>query len=141
MDKLTQQQENFCKAYIKTGIGYKAYIEAYPKAKNWERASVDTASTRLLNNAKISHRIEELNNEIKSTLQTSLTLNKRKILEEIIELQQNCKESRNGQNAINLQALKLLSQIAGLLTENQTNINVNINNNQIINDVSNYLNL
>ena len=140
MEKLTQQQENFCKAYIKTGIGYKAYIEAYPTAKTWTRNAVDAAASRMLATNKISTRIDQLNNKIESTLNASINLNKRKILEEIIELQQNCKESGNGQNAINLQALKLLSQIAGLLTE-QNNINVTVNNNQVINDVSNYLNL
>jgi hypothetical protein len=136
--ELTQQQENFCKAYLKYGIGYKAYLEAYPNSKNWKRNSVDVEATKMLNSPKISHRINELNNEIESTLKTSTTLNKRKILEEIIELQQKCK-LQDSQNTVNLQALKLLSQIAGLLQEQKTEIN--ITNNTCVNEVTGYLDL
>ena len=136
--ELTQQQENFCRAYLKYGIGYKAYLEAYPNSKNWKRNSVDVEATKMLNSPKISHRIEELNNQIESTLKTSTTLNKRKILEEIIELQQKCK-LQDSQNTVNLQALKLLSQIAGLLQEQKTEIN--ITNNTCVNEVTGYLDL
>ena len=135
---LTQQQEDFCKYYIKYGIGYKAYLSAYPNASTWQRNSVDVAATKLLNNALISQRIDELNNNIESTLKTSTTLNKRKILEEIIELQQSIKADK-GQTGVNLQALKLLSQIAGLLQENKTE--VNINNTTNVNEVIGYLDL
>ena len=139
-NELTQQQENFCKLYVKYGVAYKAYIESYPNSKNWERASVDTAATRLLNNAKISHRLDELNTEIESTLKTSTTLSKRKILEEIILLQERCR-TQDSQNTVNLQALKLLSQIAGLLQDN-TQVNVQVNNNNVVmGEVSDYLNL
>ena len=40
--ELTQQQENFCKLYIKYGIAPKAYKEEYPKAVNWKKSTVDT---------------------------------------------------------------------------------------------------
>lgn len=139
-NELTQQQENFCKAYIKYGVGYRAYIEAYPNSKNWKRNSVDVEATKMLNSPKITHRLNELNAEIESALKTSTTLNKRKILEEIVELQQSIKFDK-GQTSVNLQALKLLSQIAGLLSENSTTVNVQVNNNQITAEVSDYLNL
>ena len=118
---------------------FSAYLEAYPNAKTWKRNSVDVEATKMLNSPKISHRINELNTEIESTLKTSTTLNKRKILEEIIELQQRCRQ-QDSQNTVNLQALKLLSQIAGLLSENTTNITVN-NNNVVVGEVSDYLDL
>ncbi len=137
--ELTQQQENFCKAYIKYGIGYKAYLEAYPNAKTWKRNSVDVEATKMLNSPKISHRLNELNSQIESTLQTSTTLSKRKILEEIILLQQKCR-NQDSQNTVNLQALKLLSQIAGLLSE-QPQVQVNIQNNTVVGEVTDYLDL
>jgi hypothetical protein len=100
---------------------------------------VDVAATKLLNNTLIQQRLATLNAEIESTLKNSTTLSKRKILEEIIELQQKCK-AQDSQNTVNLQALKLLSQIAGLLQEN-TQVNIQVNNNTVVNEVSDFLNL
>lgn len=138
--ELTQQQENFLQKYIECGVAYQAYVYAYPKAKNWARNSVDSQANRLLNNPKINQRLAEHNKKIESTLEQSTTLNKRRILNEIIELQQQCKEAGQGQAGINLQALKLLSQIAGLLSE-QPQVQVNIQNNQTIGEVTDYLDL
>ena len=138
-NELTQQQENFLQKYIECGIAYQAYIYAYPKAKNWTRNSVDSQANRLLNNPKINTRLAEHNKKIESTLEQSTTLNKRRILNEIIELQQQCKEAGQGQAGVNLQALKLLSQIAGLLSE-QPQVQVNIQNN-CIGEVTDYLDL
>lgn len=136
---LTDQQEVFCREYVKHPVGYSAYLLAYPNSKTWQRNSVDVAATKLLNNTLIQQRLATLNAEIESTLKNSTTLSKRKILEEIIELQQKCK-AQDSQNTVNLQALKLLSQIAGLLQEN-TQINIQVNNNTVVNEVSDFLNL
>ena len=104
---LTQQQENFLQKYIECGVAYQAYIYAYPKAKNWTRNAVDVQANRLLNKPNINLRLAEYNKKIESTLEQSTTLNKRRILNEIIELQQQCKEAGQGQAGVNLQALKL----------------------------------
>jgi hypothetical protein len=138
---LTQQQEIFVNEYIKSSNGYQSYLIAYPKAKKWTRQTVDSACSRLLDNDKINARIKAHNDAIAKSTQESIKLNKRKILNEIIELQQQCKDAGQGQAGINLQALKLLSQIAGLLTENQNNIQVNIQNNQTVGEVTDYLDL
>lgn len=138
-NELTQQQENFLQKYIECGVAYQAYIYAYPKAKNWTRNSVDSQANRLLNNPKINTRLAEHNKKIESALEQSTTLNKRRILNEIIELQQQCKEAGQGQAGVNLQALKLLSQIAGLLSE-QPQVQVNIQNN-CVGEVTDYLDL
>ena len=135
---LTDQQEMFCREYVKHPIGYNAYLIAYPNSKTWQRNSVDVAATKLLNNTLIQQRLATLNAEIESTLKNSTTLSKRKILEEIIELQRKCK-AQDSQNTVNLQALKLLSQIAGLLSE-QPQVQVNIQNN-CIGEVTDYLDL
>lgn len=136
---LTQAQECFLQNYLKTSNGYKSYLIAYPSAKNWKRNSVDVQVNKLLNNDKINQRIAEHNRKIESTLAESTTLNKRKILNEIIELQQSIKTDK-GQTSVNLQALKLLSQIAGLLQENKTEININ-NNHLVVGEVTDYLDL
>jgi len=136
---LTQAQKTFLQEYIKTSNAYKSFLVAYPKSKKWKRSSVDCEASKLLDHPMIVQRLEEYNNKIESTLAKSTILNKRKILNEIIELQQACKQDGNGQNATQLQALKLLSQIAGLLQENKTEINVQTN--IAMQDVSNYLDL
>lgn len=38
---------------------YQAYIDAYPKAKNWTRNSVDVRAHEMLNNSKIILRLQE----------------------------------------------------------------------------------
>lgn len=137
---LTQAQECFLQNYLKTNNAYKSYLIAYPNSKNWKRNSVDCKASLLLDNEKIQQRITEHNAKINSTLEKSTVLNKRKILNEIIELQQSCKSDGAGQNTTQLQALKLLSQIAGLLQENKTEINIT-NNNNTVNEVIGYLDL
>lgn len=137
---LTQAQECFLQNYLKTSNGYQSYLIAYPSAKNWKRSSVDVQVSKLLDNDKINQRIAEHNRTVESALQESTKLNKRKILNEIIELQQQCKEAGQGQAGVNLQALKLLSQIAGLLQDN-TQVNIQVNNNTVVNEVSDFLNL
>lgn len=138
---LTQQQEIFVNEYIKTCNGYKSFLIAYPKSKKWTRNSVDVKVNQLLNNDKIRLRIKAHNDAIAKSTQESITLNKRKILNEIIDLTERLKEAGIGQSNTQLQALKLLSQIAGLLQENTSNIQVNIQNNTVMGEVTDYLNL
>ena len=136
---LTPQQETFCLEYFKNGIASKAYKKAFPKSEKWTDSALYSRASNYLKNDKIMARLEVLNNEAKKSVQKNVVLNKTKILEEIIELQQNCKQAGQGQAGVSLQALKLLSQIAGMLSENTTNIN--INNNISTAEVSNYLDL
>ena len=138
---LTQQQEDFCKYYVKSGIGYKAYLQAYPTAKSWARNSVDVAATKLLNNALISQRIQELNQNIESTLKTSVTLSQRKILEEIIKTYQETTANGASERTNSVNLLKLMAQISKLLENTQNNIQVNIQNNQTVGEVTDYLDL
>ena len=137
---LTPQQEIFVNEYIKTGNGYRSFLKAYPKAEKWTKNAVYVQTNKILNNSKVNLRIKAYNDEIAKSTQESIKLNKRRILNEIIELQQSCKSDGAGQNATQLQTLKLLSQIAGLLQENKTEINIT-NNNQTVNEVIGYLDL
>ena len=137
-NELTQQQENFCKAYIKYGIGYKAYLEAYPTCKDWKRNSIDVAATKLLNNAKISHRLNELNAQIESTLQTSTTLNKRKLLETALQMLEDTNNPAERTHAVSL--IKLLFAKEGM-TQPANQVNIQVNNNTVVGEVTDYLDL
>jgi len=139
---LTQQQEDFCKLYVKYGIAYKAFIEAYPSAKKWTRNSADAKASNLLNNNKIEARINELNDQATSALLQSTKLNQRKLLESALYILEDCQHTPSQYaNAINV--LKLLYSQQGMMpsASNTTNVNVAIQNNTVVGEVSDYLNL
>ena len=61
---LTPKQERFCQNLeVKRMSQRAAYIDAYPKAKDWKPSTVDENACRLANNSKISARREELRRE------------------------------------------------------------------------------
>ena len=139
--ELTQQQENFCKFYVDIGIGSKALIKAYPKAEKWKRNTLDCQVQKLLNNPKISHRIHELNEQKTSALMESTKLNQRKLLESALYILEDCQHTPSQYaNAINV--LKLLYSQQGMMpTAQANNVQVNIQNNTVSAEVSDYLNL
>ena len=55
----TPKQEAFCLSYIETGNASKAYRQAYD-AENMSENAIHVAASRLLANAKVALRIEEL---------------------------------------------------------------------------------
>ena len=135
---LTQQQEDFCKYYVDIGIGYNALIKAYPKAKNWKRNSIDCQVQKLLNNTLIDHRIAELNEQKTSALMNSTKLNKRKLLETALQMLEDTNTPAERTHAVSL--IKLLFQKEGMLQpENITQIN--IKNNTVVGEVTDYLDL
>ena len=58
--RLTPKQEKFCQEIAKGKSQYQAYITAYPKAKAWNRNSIDVAASQLMENNKIVIRLQEL---------------------------------------------------------------------------------
>lgn len=139
-NELTKQETIFVNEYIKTSNMLRALNTAYPTSVKWNKNSQYSQASHLLNKPIINARIKEHNEAQKTALNESVTLNKRKILNEIIELQENVKNEK-GQAMINLQALKLLAQIAKLL-DNSPTINNNIQvSTQNINQISNFLDL
>lgn len=61
---LTPKQERFCQNLeVKRLSQRAAYIDAYPKAKDWKPSTVDENACRLANNRKILARREELRQE------------------------------------------------------------------------------
>lgn len=139
---LTQQQEDFCKYYTDIGIGYKALIKAYPNAAKWTRASADSYVQKLLNNTLIMIRVNELNDQKTSALMQSTKLNQRKLLESALMILEDCQHTPSQYaNAINV--LKLLYSQQGMMpnASNTANIQVNIQNNTTVNEVTDYLDL
>lgn len=59
--KLTPKQEKFVELIMEGKSQYEAYIEAYPKAKKWQRNTVDSRASVLVKNKKIAKRLEEYN--------------------------------------------------------------------------------
>ena len=135
---LTQQQEDFCKLYVKYGIAYKAFIEAYPSAKKWTRNSADAKASNLLNNNKIEARVNELNEQATSTLMQSTKISHRKLLETALQTMIECNTPAERQHFVSL--IKMLFQKEGMLSPESVT-QVNIQNNTTVNEITGYLDL
>lgn len=88
-NKLTQQQEKFVRLIAEGKSQHQAYLEAYPKSKDWLPSSVDCEASKLASNTKVLQRlddirnkadiktvetIEKLTNELNTVLQQALSL-------------------------------------------------------------------
>lgn len=62
MAKLTPKQEKFCQKYIETGNASQAYRQSYD-CENMADEAVHTEASKLLNNPKITLRLNELKTE------------------------------------------------------------------------------
>lgn len=137
---LTQQQEDFCLAYADIGIGYKALIKAYPNSAKWTRASADAYVQKLLNNDLIVTRVTELNEQKTSALMQSTKLNQRKLIEAALEILENTRNDKaQYSHAVNI--LKLLYAQQGMMPKDSPQTVVNVQNNTVVGEVSDYLNL
>nr|DAL72476.1 MAG TPA: Terminase small subunit [Caudoviricetes sp.] len=65
MSKLTIKQENFCNYYIESGNASEAYRRAFSCGK-MKAESVNRKAVELLNNGKITARVEQLQSDLKS---------------------------------------------------------------------------
>ncbi len=63
IDKVTDAQEMFAQEYAKNSNASEAYRTAYPKSQKWKSESVNQCASRLMNNIKVSSRINELKSE------------------------------------------------------------------------------
>lgn len=138
---LTPQQEKFCLEYHKSGIASQAYLIAYPKAKKWKETTLYPKASEILKNDKIIARLAALEADTAKSVQKNVILNKTKILEELVTLFEESKKSGAGERMTALQAIKLMAQISKLIGDNAPQMNVNIQNNTVVGEVSDYLNL
>lgn len=81
---MTQKQENFCAAYIETGNASEAYRKAY-NADGMKPETVNRKAKELLDNGKITARLEELRKPVAESAQITLSQHLSK-LEELREL-------------------------------------------------------
>ena len=66
---LTPKQEQYCKNLeIKKMSQRAAYLDAYPKAKEWKMSTVDENACRLANDSKILARRKEIRDEEKDKM-------------------------------------------------------------------------
>jgi phage terminase small subunit len=64
-NNLTLKQENFCREYIKCGNASEAYRKAY-NCQNMKPESINRKAGELLDNVKITARVQELDKEKKN---------------------------------------------------------------------------
>ena len=69
--RLTQKQENFCLAYIETGNASEAYRKAY-NADGMKPETVNRKAKELLDNGKITARLEELRKPVAESARITL---------------------------------------------------------------------
>lgn len=79
--KLTIKQENFCNYYVECGNASEAYRRAYNAGKMTDK-QVWEESSKLLNNPKVTQRVEEL----KSELSSMANVTKERIINELANL-------------------------------------------------------
>lgn len=107
--KITPKQERFCWKYIETGNAHAAYIFAYDV--DWRSKSEDwtyTEASKLLNNHKITHRL----NEIKAQLSQSSFINLEQILLELEQARMVALTKKDVQGMVKATATK--AKILGL---------------------------
>lgn len=138
---LTPQEEIFALDYHKNGIASKAFIKAYPTAAKWKDSALYPKASNLLNKDKIKTRLAALDAEAIKSVQKNVVLNKTKILEELVTLFEETKKSGAGERMTSLQAIKLMAQISKLIGDNSQNIQVNIQSNVVVSEVTDYLDL
>ena len=61
---LTSQQEAFARGVAEGKTQAEAYREAYPKARRWKASSVYSQASRMLENPKVSARVEAIRAEL-----------------------------------------------------------------------------
>lgn len=138
LNSLSVEEEKFCKDFIKNGIALNSFLKVFPKEKNFSENIIKCHLYSLLKKKRIVNRLNELKTLKDSAIARTISLDKRKLLEKAITMLEECDNKAERGHAVNI--LKMLFQKEGLLNE-QKNINVQINNNTIVNDVSNFLDL
>ena len=110
MKRLTQKQENFCLAYIETGNASEAYRKAY-NADGMKPETVNRKAKELLDNGKITARLEELRKPVAESAQITLAQH----LSTLEELRELAKEE--GKYGPAIQAEIARGKAAGLYVE------------------------
>ena len=117
---MTQKQENFCLAYIKTGNASEAYRQAY-NAEKMKPESINNKAYEVMQNVDITSRIKELRDI--ATQSAIMSVSERKEL--LTKIAQNVTYDKEGNAGFNdaTKAIDLLNKMDGIyIQKNQTEI-------------------
>lgn len=106
---LTPKQEKFCQLYIELGNASEAYRQAYNCSKMTEK-TVNEEAIRLLNNPKITPRIEEL----KNTHQQRHNISIDKLLDRLDRIYQGSMAEKKPQYGVAITAVMSQARLLGL---------------------------
>jgi len=110
MKSLTQKQENFCLAYIKTGNASEAYRQAY-NAEKMKAATITSKAYELMQNGEVTAMIDKLKARAES--KAIITLEQRKELLSRFAWEEETDKS--------IKAIDLLNKMDGIyIQKNQT---------------------
>lgn len=108
--RLTPQSEKFCELMAENKKNkYECYIEAYPKAKNWAKASVSAAASALLKKPHIQKKINHLKSKTEEKLVESYAWDKQKSTQVLMKALQKIEGN-----------LDTLSEVRDTLIDNST---------------------
>lgn len=110
-NKLTIKQEAFAQAYVRLGCGAQAYREAYDVGASTKIESVWQAASALLANPKVSSRVAQLRNELKSKNMITIEGLSAKLLTLL------AKAESDGDTGNAIKAIRELARLNGLAVE------------------------
>jgi len=122
---LTSKQELFCQEYVKGNSASDAYRKTYNVKQGTKDSSVHRSAHELLNNPKISSRVQSLTAKKEANLQTTAHSLSRYIVERLVE------ETKGDNPSSRLKALELLGKHREIDIFNpESKVNVTVNHNK-----------
>ena len=129
---LTSKQELFCQEYVKGNSASDAYRKIYNVKQGTKDSTVHRSAHELLNNPKISSRVQSLTARKEQNLQTSVHSLSRYIVERLVE------ETKGDNPSSRLKALELLGKHREIDIFNpESKVNVTVNHNKTTAELEN----
>ena len=129
---LTSKQELFCQEYVKGNSASDAYRKIYNVKQGTKDSSVHRSAHELLNNPKISSRVQTLTAKKEANLQTTAHSLSRYIVERLVE------ETKGDNPSSRLKALELLGKHREIDIFNpESKVNVTVNHNKTTAELEN----
>lgn len=137
--RLTKQQEEFVKYMVAGYSQQKAYIKAYPAAKDWNPSSVDVEASKMMKKPHIKARYEELYAGYTEHVRKQSFYDRDQLLNDFIYLRDEARESienigiRQANSNAYINALKNIGEILSLYPDKKLDINANVSSDFEIN--------
>jgi phage terminase small subunit len=127
--KLTPKQETFCNAYVETGNASEAYRRVF-NAGAMKSGTINRKAVELLNNGKITARVEVLQAELKS----KSDITKERILKELAKIGFADTDNLNAK----IKALETINKMLGFNEPEKNEVTTTLNNHQHVVIFKNY---